>query len=256
MGGVTEPTAPIFRALADPNRRVLLDRLFERDGQTLGELCEHLPDMTRFGVMKHLGILEDADLVSTVRSGREKRHFLNPVPIRLVHDRWISKFAEPVVGAMSAIKAQLESSMDTIDHVYSVYIKAAPDRVWRAITDGNETVRYYFGTRVTSDWQTGSPLSYAYPDGSIAADGVVLEIDPGRRIVMAFHPRWDPGIESEGPIRMTWEVEATDDGGSKLTVTSALKPGSQSAEAFAGGIVHIVSGLKTLIETGEPLTVG
>jgi len=252
---MTEPMAPIFRALADPNRRVLLDGLFERDGQTLGELCRYLPEMTRFGVMKHLVILEEADLVTTRKAGREKRHFLNPVPIRLVHDRWISKFAEPVVGAMSAIKAHLESPMDTIDHVYSVYIKASPDRVWRAITDGNETVRYYYGTRVVSDWGSGSPLSYAYPDGSIAADGVVLEIDPGRRVVMAFHPRWDPDVDAEGPIRMTWEVEATDDGGSKLTVTSALKPGSKSAEGFTSGIVYIVSGLKTFVETGEPLTV-
>src|SRR5512134_2174005 len=134
IAAVTDPMATVFRALADPNRRVLLDRLFERDGQTLGELCGYLPEMTRFGVMKHLGILEEATLISTVKAGREKRHFLNPVPIRLVHDRWISKFAEPVVGAMSAIKAQLESSMDTMDHIYSVYIKAAPDRVWRAIT--------------------------------------------------------------------------------------------------------------------------
>jgi len=252
---MTEPMAPIFRALADPNRRVLLDGLFERDGQTLGELCRYLPEMTRFGVMKHLVSLEEADLVTTRKAGREKRHFLNPVPIRLVHDRWISKFAEPVVGAMSAIKAHLESPMDTIDHVYSVYIKASPDRVWRAITDGNETVRYYYGTRVASDWGNGSPLSYAYPDGSIAADGVVLEIDPGRRVVMAFHPRWDPDVDAEGPIRMTWEVEATDDGGSKLTVTSALKPGSKSAEGFTSGIVYIVSGLKTFVETGEPLTV-
>jgi len=252
---MTEPMAPIFRALADPSRRVLLDGLFERDGQTLGELCRYLPEMTRFGVMKHLVILEEADLVTTRKAGREKRHFLNPVPIRLVHDRWISKFAEPVVGAMSAIKAHLESPMDTIDHVYSVYIKASPDRVWRAITDGNETVRYYYGTRVVSDWGSGSPLSYAYPDGSIAADGVVLEIDPGRRVVMAFHPRWDPDVDAEGPIRMTWEVEATDDGGSKLTVTSALKLGSKSAEGFTSGIVYIVSGLKTFVETGEPLTV-
>ena len=195
---MTEPTAPIFRALADPNRRVLLDRLFERDGQTLGELCGYLPAMTRFGVMKHLGILEEADLVTTVKAGREKRHLLNPVPIRLVHDRWISKFAEPVVGAMSAIKAQLERPMDTIDHIYSVYIKAAPDRVWRAITEGDETVRYYYGTRVASDWVTGSPLSYAYPDGSVAADGKVLEIDPGRRVVMSFHPRWDAEARIRG----------------------------------------------------------
>ena len=135
--------APTFRALADPNRRVLLDRLFERDGQTLGELCEHLPEMTRFGVMKHLGVLEQADLVTTVKVGREKRHFLNPVPIRLVHDRWIGKFAEPVVGAMSALKSKLESPMDTFDHIYSIQIKASPDRVWQAITDGVENVRSY-----------------------------------------------------------------------------------------------------------------
>jgi uncharacterized protein YndB with AHSA1/START domain len=253
---VTEPTAPVFRALADAHRRVLLDRLFERDGQTLGELCEHLPEMTRFGVMKHLGVLEEANLVTTVRVGREKRHFLNPIPIRLVHDRWISKFAEPVVGAMSAIKSSLETPMDTIDHVYSIYIKATPDRVWRAITDGDETVRYYFGTRVSSDWTPGAALAYANQDGSVAADGTVLEIEAGRRVVMSFHPRWSPEIDSEGPVRMTWEIASTDDGGSKLTVTSALVPNSKAAEEFAGGIVHIVSGLKTFVETGEPLSVG
>ena len=147
--------APIFRALADPGRRVLLDRLFERDGQTLGELCEALPDMTRFGVMKHLGVLEAADLVTTQKVGREKRHFLNPVPIRLAHDRWIGKFAEPVLGAMSFLKRTLEAPMEPVDHVYSVYIKASPDRVWRAITDGDDTARYYFGTRVTSSWEVG-----------------------------------------------------------------------------------------------------
>ena len=123
------------------------------------------------------------------------------------------------------------------------------------VTDGDDTVRYYFGTRVASDWAVGSSLTYAYPDGSTAADGSVLEIDPGRRVVMSFHPRWDPGIESEGAIRMTWEIEPSDDGGSKLTVTSALKPDSKAAEEFAGGIVYIVSGLKTFVETGQPLTV-
>ncbi len=146
--------APVFRALADPGRRVLLDRLFERDGQTLGELCAHLPEMTRFGVMKHLAVLEGANLVTTVKVGREKRHFLNPLPIRLVHDRWIGKFAEPVVAAMSSLKYHLERPMDPIDHVYTTFIKASPERVWRAITDGDDTVRYYYGTRVapTGRW--------------------------------------------------------------------------------------------------------
>ena len=232
---------------------VLLDRLFERDGQTLGELCGYLPEMTRFGVMKHLGVLEEAGLVTTVKVGREKRHFLNPVPIRLVHDRWISKFAEPVVGAMSAIKSRLETPMDTFDHVYSVFIKASPDRVWRAITEGDETVRYYYGTRVASDWTAGAPLTYAYPDGSLAADGNVLEIEPGRRIVMSFHPRWDPGIEAEGPVRMTWEVEPAEEGGSKLTVTSALAPDSKAPRRSPAASSTSCPASRRVIETGEPL---
>jgi uncharacterized protein YndB with AHSA1/START domain len=241
--------APVFRALADPNRRVLLDKLFERDGQTLGELSRHLPEMTRFGVMKHLGVLEDGGLVTTTKVGREKRHFLNPVPIRLVHDRWIGKFAAPIVGAMAVLKTTLESPMDPIDHVYTVFIQAPPERVWRAITDGDDTVRYYYGTRVSSEWQPGSPLRYDYQDGSVAADGQVVSIEPGRSVTMDFHPRWSAEIDAEGPIRMTWAVETTDDGNSKLTVTSAIKPGSVAAGEFKDGIAYIASGLKTLLET-------
>ena len=248
--------APIFRALADANRRVLLDRLFERDGQTLGELCGYLPEMTRFGAMKHLGVLEDAQLVTALKVGREKRHYLNPVPIRLVHDRWISKFAEPVVGAMSAIKTQLESSMDTFDHVYSVYIKADPARVWRAITDGVETEQYYYGTRVSSDWSKGGRVVYEYPDGSVAADGEVLDIDPGRFVTMSFHARWDPEVEANGPVTHTWRIDPQEDGSSMLTVTtSGLTAGSKIAEEFSGGMVFIVSGLKTFVETGAPMSV-
>jgi uncharacterized protein YndB with AHSA1/START domain len=251
-----DPMAPVFRALSDPSRRLLLDRLFERDGQTLGELCGYLPGMTRFGVMRHLGVLEEAGLVSTRKVGREKQHYLNPVPIRLAHDRWISKYAEPVLGAMSAIKDHLEGrTMSAPDHVYSVYIKAAPERVWRAITDGVETEQYYYGTLVGSDWKPGSKISYDYPDGTIAADGQVLEIDPPRRLAMTFHARWDPDIEAEGPVRMTWEIEPAEGGGaSKLTVvTSGLRAGSKTEGEFTGGIVYIVSGLKTYVETGVPM---
>jgi uncharacterized protein YndB with AHSA1/START domain len=246
--------ARVFRALADPNRRLLLDRLFERDGQTLGQLCMALPEMTRFGVMKHLGVLETAGLISARRTGREKRHYLDPVPIRLVHDRWTGKFAASVVGSMTALKRHLEASMDTVDHVYSVYIKAPPERVWRAIVEGDETVRYYYGTRVASTWEVGAPIRYTYDDGSIAADGSVIAIEPGRLVEMWFHPRWDPEIEAEGPVRMTWAVEAGQEGGpTRLTVTYALLPGSHTEGAFSNGIVFIVSALKTELETGEPL---
>ena len=97
----------VFKALADPTRRDLLDRLYERDGQSLSELEERLP-MSRFGVMKHLKVLEGAGLVTTQRRGREKLHFLNAVPIRLIHDRWVSKYAQPFAAALSKLKTQLE----------------------------------------------------------------------------------------------------------------------------------------------------
>ena len=97
----------VFKALADPTRRELLDRLFKRDGRSLGALEERLP-MTRFGVMKHLKVLEEAGLVTTRRRGREKLHFLNPVPIRLIHDRWVGKYAEPWASALSELKEEME----------------------------------------------------------------------------------------------------------------------------------------------------
>ena len=247
--------AAVFRALGDPSRRLLLDRLFDRDGRTLGELTAALPEMTRFGVMRHLDVLEMAGLIETRKAGREKHHYLNPVPIRLVADRWIGKFAEPVVGRMAAIKHSLEGpEMLAPDHVYSVMIRATPDRIWRAITDGVETERYYYGTRVDSDWSIGGRIVYAYPDGSVAADGEVLELEPERRLLMSFHPRWSSEIEAEGPVRMSWEIEPAGDGVSKLTVvTSGAREGGVIQAEFAGGIVYIVSGLKTYLETGEPL---
>jgi DNA-binding transcriptional ArsR family regulator len=246
--------ATVFRALGDPSRRLLLDRLFDRDGQTLGELAAALPGMTRFGVMRHLDVLEAAGLIETRRVGREKHHYLNPVPIRLVADRWIGKFAEPVVGRMAALKHHLEAPpMLAPDHVYSVLIRATPDRIWRAITDGLETERYYYNTRVDSDWSVGGRITYAYPDGSIAADGEVIEIETGRRVLMSFHPRWSPEIEAEGPVRMAWEIEPAGDGVSKLTViTSGMTEGGVIQGEFVGGIVYMVSGLTTYVETGEP----
>lgn len=251
-----DSTAPAFRALADPSRRLLLDGLFERDGQSLGELTARLPEMTRFGVMKHLDVLEQAGLITTRKMGREKRHYLNPVPIRRIHDRWISKYAAPVVGTMSAIKDHLEAPPmavppDEIEHVYSIYINASPERVWRAITDGDETVQYYFGTRVNSDWNVGSRVSYDYPDGTVAADGDVIACEPSKRLEMTFLARWDPEVEAEGPIRHVWELEE-EDGATKLTVTSkGLKRGSKNAASFGSGIIWIVSGLKTHVEGGR-----
>src|SRR6202050_5576463 len=143
----------VFRALADPTRRSLLDELFREDGQTLSALEERFA-MTRFGVMKHLKQLEEAGLVVTKRRGREKLHFLNPVPIRLVHDRWVGKYAEPWAAALSGLKHRLENK--TMEKVFEIYIKTTPERLWQAITDPEMRRKYNFGAVVTSSWTPGS----------------------------------------------------------------------------------------------------
>src|ERR671918_598421 len=151
----------VFKALADPTRRSLLDALFERDGQTLGELERRLP-MTRFGVMKHLKVLEEAGLVSVRRRGREKLHFLNPVPIRLVHDRWVSKYAEPWAAALSGLKTRLEATMEK---VFEIYIKTTPERLWEAITDPDQRAKYNFGSRADSEWTKGARYELSAANG-------------------------------------------------------------------------------------------
>jgi DNA-binding transcriptional ArsR family regulator/uncharacterized protein YndB with AHSA1/START domain len=244
----------IFRALVDPTRRQILDRLFERDGQTLTDLAAGFDEMSRQGVMKHLDVLEEAGLIVTRRSGRQKLHYLNPVPIRQIHDRWISRYTEPLAAALGRLTTVLENDMNHVTtHIYQTYIVTTPERLWQAITDPELTSRYYYGTAVHSDWKAGSPLLYDYPDGTVAADGKVLEIEPGRRVVMEFNAVWDDAIKAEPPVKMTWEIESNGRT-CKLTVTTeGLAPGSETDTQFRGGILWIVSGLKTLLETGSPL---
>ncbi|MCB0064309.1 MAG: metalloregulator ArsR/SmtB family transcription factor, partial [Caldilineaceae bacterium] len=156
----------VFKALADESRRTLLDALFRQDGQTLSELEAILP-MTRFGAMKHLRILEEAGLITTRKVGREKFHYLNPVPIQLVYDRWVSKYAQPWTNSLAGLKYALESPPmnERTAHIYRIFIQTTPERLWQALTDGDITQQYYFGTRVQSDWQPGSPYNYHYDTG-------------------------------------------------------------------------------------------
>jgi uncharacterized protein YndB with AHSA1/START domain/DNA-binding transcriptional ArsR family regulator len=248
-----EEDAPIFRALGDPNRRLLLDRLFVTDGQTLGELAGHLPGMTRQGAMKHLRVLEDAGLIVARREGREKRHFLNPVPIRRIHDRWISKYTAPWAAALADLKDQLEDRRVTTKSVYEVYIKAPAERVWEGITNPELTAQYHYGTAAHSAWTPGARLEYLYPDGRLAAEGEILEADPPRKVQMTFHAVWDDEVAKDPPVRMTWEITPSGEL-SRLTVTTDdIIPGSATARDFAGGVVYIVSGLKSLLETGAAL---
>lgn len=249
------PVDEVFRALADPNRRTLLDRLFERDGQSLAELQGYLP-MTRFGVMKHLRILEEVGLVTTRRVGRTKLHYLNPVPIRLVHDRWISRYAEPIVAQLSALKARLEEPMGATAprHVYEIFIRTTPERLWRAITDPAETVLYWYGSEVRSDWKPGSQLLYLDHDG-VQLDCKILEVDPGRRLVHSFSAVYEPELAADRPSRVTWEIEKMGDV-CHVTVTHDDFDGeTRTFHEVEHGWPQILSGLKTLIETGTPLVV-
>jgi uncharacterized protein YndB with AHSA1/START domain len=237
----------VFRALADPTRRSLLDELFRQDGQTLSALEERLP-MTRFGVMKHLKVLEEAGLVGSKKRGREKLHFLNPVPIRLVHDRWVSKYAEPWAAGLSGLKRELEKTMEK---VFEIYIKTTPERLWHAITDTEMRSKYNFGAVVTSDWTRGSRYE-GRGHGHLIFEGENLEVDPPRRLVQNFRAVWGDDVKAEGTSRVTWEIQPVGDS-CRLTVThDRLRDGAN--DQLYGGWPMILSGLKTLLESGEMLT--
>jgi len=241
----------VFRALADPTRRGLLDELFKQDGQTLGALGRRLT-MTRFGVMKHLRVLESAGLVVTKRRGREKLHFLNPVPIRLIHDRWIDKYTEPWAAMLSGLKHRMEEGR--MEKIFEIYIKTTPERLWDAITDPEMRRKYTFGVGVESDWTPGSRcvgIPRQAPELTIC-EGENLEVDPPRRLVQSFRALWSDDVKREGTSRVTWEIEPIGDS-CRLTVThDQLRPGANSE--LYGGWPMVLSGLKTLLETGELLT--
>jgi uncharacterized protein YndB with AHSA1/START domain len=240
----------VFRAIADPTRRALLDELFRRDGVTLTSLEQRLP-MTRFGVMKHLKVLEEAGLVLTKRRGREKLHFLNPVPIRLVHDRWVSKYAEPWVATLSNLKRTLEEG--GMEKVYEIYIKTTPERLWEALTDKQLRSRFTFGIQVESDWTPGSRYQGMHPNApGPLTEGENLEVDPPRRLVQSFTALWSDEVRAQGQSRVTYEIEPVGDS-CKLTVTHDQLREDASPELY-GGWPMILSGLKTLLETGENLT--
>jgi uncharacterized protein YndB with AHSA1/START domain/DNA-binding transcriptional ArsR family regulator len=240
----------VFRALSDPTRRGLLDELFREDGQTLTALEQRL-SMTRFGVMKHLRVLEEAGLIVTRKRGREKLHYLNPVPIRLVHDRWVSKFAEPWVATLSDLKHRLEDR--TMEKVFEIYIKTTPERLWEAITDPEQRAKYTFGVRVHSDWGEGSAYE-GIPNGSSTPmlAGENLEVDPPHRLVQSFNALWSDDVKAEGTSRVTWEIEPVQDSCKLTVIHDQLREGAHG-EIF-GGWPQILSGLKTLLETGESLT--
>ena len=239
----------VFRALADPTRRALLDALFEQDGQTLVALTAR-HDMTRIAVAKHLRLLEEAGLVVSRRRGREKLHFLNTVPIRLIHDRWVSKYTEPWVAGLAGLKRELEHPMEKI---FEIYIRTTPEQLWEAITDPAIRAKYHFGAGVESDWTPGSRYALTHPGAdSPLAEGENLVVDPPYRLVQSMHTLWSEEAEREGTSRVTWEIEPVGDS-CRLTVTHDQLSDDAPPELY-GGWPMILSGLKTWLETGQTLT--
>lgn len=243
----------VFKALADPTRRALLDRLREHNGQTLGELCGPL-EMARQSATQHLGVLEAANLITTVRRGREKLHYLNPVPLWDIAERWIERFEQPRLRALSAVKRQAEQAeestmADRPSYVYVTYIESSPERVWKALTDADLTARYWGHSNV-SDWQVGSTWEHRRVDGSGIADvvGTVLESDPPRRLTMTFDA---PGDSTpEGPSRVTFDIEPHHEI-VRLTVTHENLADDDALRSVSAGWPAVCANLKSLLETGD-----
>ena len=255
----------VFKALADPTRRLLLDRLREKNGQTLSDLCEHL-EMARQSATQHLDILVRANLVTVIRRGRERLHYLNPAPIHETLERWISGFDKPRLQIISAIKNQAEeyamngatttmnmnnNTTSIPSYVYVTYIRASAEQVWTALTDADLTASYW-GHANVSDWQQGSTWEHRRTDGSGAVDivGTVLETDPPNRLVITFA---GPDSEPEGgPSIVTFLIEQHEEI-VRLTVTHENLPDEGMFTGISNGWPAVLSNLKSLLETGAVL---
>ena len=239
----------MFKALADPTRRELLDRLHAHNGQTLGQLCDGIA-MARQSVTQHLGLLEAANLVATTRKGREKLHYLNPVPLHEMQERWIDKFERPRLRALSAVKRRAEEAMtDKPTFVYVTYIESTAAKVWEALTDADISGGYW-GHRNVSDWNVGSRWEHQRLDGSGIADvvGRVVESDPPTRLVTTWSPPDDETTES----RVAFDIEQHGDI-VRLTVTHENLADDAERERAAAGWSAVLSNLKSFLETGSPL---
>ncbi|MET8985625.1 metalloregulator ArsR/SmtB family transcription factor [Nonomuraea wenchangensis] len=256
----------VFKALADASRRRLLDSLNARNGQTLRELCAGL-DMARQSVSKHLAVLEAANLVTTVWRGREKLHYLNAAPISEIAERWISRYDQPRVDALADLKRVLEETpMDKPEFVYTTYIGTTPERLWQALTDPAFTQRYW-ETTFKTDWAPGSEMTWDN-HGVVISDPeqVVLESEPYRRLSYTWHTftpelarrfGWDEEflgtLAGERRSKVTFEIEPVGEKVKLTVVHDGFDPGSTAAQMVSVGWPEVISGLKTLLETGAPL---
>jgi uncharacterized protein YndB with AHSA1/START domain/DNA-binding transcriptional ArsR family regulator len=244
----------VFRALADGSRRKVLDALFEQDGQTLQALCKNVA-FSRQGLSKHLRILEQAGLIVSEFRGREKRHYLNPVPLHEVTERWIAKYAREQLAAVSALKRSLEGgNMDKKEFAYETYIAAAIEQVWEAVTNPEFTAQYFYATRVESTWEAGAAVRYRYAAGDdVAVEGKVIDANPPNKLVISWHVMYDDEAVEEAPSRVTFTL-AESEGQTRLRIVHDDFPeGSVVFDSISQGWPWIIAGLKSLLETGKAL---
>ena len=259
----------VFKALADPSRRQLLDRLNARNGQSLRELCEGLA-MARQSVRKHLAVLEAANLVTPVKRGRERLHFLNPAPINEIAERWIDRYDRGRIDALADLKTALEEPpMPKPAFVYTTYIHSTPDRVWRALTDPAFTERYW-ETTLRSDWRVGSTVTWEHHGDTIAdPEQVVLEADPPRRLAYTWHtftPEWAEThgysdelratVAAEPRSKVTFEIEPVGDTVKLTVIHDGFEPGSTVLTMISTGWPQLLADLKTLLEADARVGAG
>lgn len=257
----------VFRALADPSRRQLLDSLNRRNGQTLSELCEGL-DMARQSVSKHLAVLEGANLVTTVRRGREKLHYLNAEPINAIADRWINQYDRRRVQLFADLKTALETEpVSDNDFVYTIYIKTTPERLWQALTDPAFTKQYWGGVQFETDWKVGSPIDWVMGDVTMSGPGQeVLEYDPYRRLAFTWHhitpefakavgmtPDLQAKTAAEPLSRASFDLEPVGDQVKLTVIHTGFEPGSEIRAMVAEGWISLLSDLKSFTETAPEL---
>ncbi|MGA2012994.1 MAG: metalloregulator ArsR/SmtB family transcription factor [Solirubrobacteraceae bacterium] len=260
----------VFKALADPSRRLLLDSLNERNGQTLRELCSRL-EMARQSVSKHIAVLEAAGLVTTVRRGREKHHYLNAAPINDIAERWITRYERDRVIALADLKRALEDTpVEPEKHsfVYATYIRTTPEKLWQALTEPAFTERYWSITFET-DWKPGSTMLWRTRGLAIAdPDQVVLESDPYRHLSYTWQthsPEWTQALSfteearrrlaAEPRSKVTFEIESLGDHVKLTVIHDDLLPGGLTGSLISNGWPRVLANLKTLLETGETLPV-
>jgi DNA-binding transcriptional ArsR family regulator len=256
----------VFKALADPSRRLLLDSLNERGGQTLRELCSRL-DMARQSVSKHLAVLEAANLVTTVRRGREKLHYLNAAPINEITERWITRYEQGRVHALADLKRALEDTpMSKPTFVYTTYIQTTPEQLWQALTEPAFTERYW-GIVFDSDWESGSSMTWHQRGCTIAdPEQIVLESEPFRRLsytwhtftpeladALAFSDDTRERLAVEPRSKVTFEIEPLGEQVRLTVVHDDLEPGGLTGSMISGGWPRVLANLKTLLETGDTL---